>query len=138
MTKTFSSWLAVCTALLTLLWSQPPARADDDWTAQAVSNGPLMVRSVHLRAWKQGVLVSGMVARRIGYDYWTDAGCRLQIDVLDARGHIVRRAFTSYLPRPVFNTYRGIPGRSMYAAYLDVRPPVGGRVRVSAQRQSAD
>ena len=120
---------------LLLLWQAPVLWAG--WSTQRVGGGPVAIQSVAVRPWKAGVLVSGAVQRPYGYDYLSDRGYCLRIDVLDADGHLAKRVFTNYLPRPIFANYHGIPGRSTYAAYVHPAPAAGSTIRVAAQRGSA-
>ena len=101
-----------------------------------VNVGPVAIQSVEVRPWKAGVLVSGAVQRRSDYDYLSDRGYCLRIDILDGNGHLTNRVFTNYLPRPIFVTYHGLPGRSMYAAYVHPAPATGSTIRVTPQHQS--
>ena len=132
--KTRSLFLAVCA-----VWSislADAASSAQTWRTEKVSVGALEVQSVHLRRWKNGVLVSGTVNRPAGFGYPADMGYRLRIDVLDAGGALAVSQLTEYLPRPVFITYRGIPGRSTYAAYLHRAPASGSIIRVSSEREA--
>ena len=103
------------------------------WPVAAAPTGPLVVQNVQLRPWKKGLLVSGTVGRREGYDYLAGMDDCLRIDVLDQRGHVIKRVFTHYLPQPVPATYRGLVGRSTYAAFVCPAPPPGGTVTVTPQ-----
>ncbi len=113
-------WI-VCWAFLLSGWA----------VSRASAACPLVVRSVHLQRWKAGLLVSGFVVPGFGFSYLADTGWCLRIDVLDARGKLYKQAFTDYLPRPLFIAYHGTPSRSTYAIYLEMKPLLGGLVRVS-------
>ena len=101
-----------------------------------VNAGPVEIQSVNVEPWKAGVLVSGAVKHRYGYDYLSDRGYCLRIDILNADGSLAHRVFTNYLPRPILASYHGIPGRSTFSAYVHPAPAAGSTVRVSPQRQS--
>lgn len=99
---------------------------------EARSTGAVEVTSVHLRLVRGGVVVSGRVERAFGYGYpGPDAESHLDVNVLNPRGRFVGRTATTYLPRPIPVTYRGVPGRSTYAVRLPVTPVAGDTVRVS-------
>ena len=101
-----------------------------------VNVGPVAIQSVEVRPWKAGVLVSGAVRRRSDYDYLSDRGYGLRIDILDVKGRLTNRVFTNYLPRPIFITYHGLPGRSTYAVYVHPAPAAGSTIRVTPQHPS--
>ena len=102
------------------------------WAAPQVSAAsPLTVRSVHLHRCKAGLIVSGMVVPGDDFTYLADTGWCLRIDVFDAKGKLYKRVFTDYLPRPLSITYHGVPSRSTYSAYLEMKLPFGGSVGVS-------
>ena len=104
------------------------SKAEMPVAVEKVSGGGGSVASAHVRAYKSGVFVSGMVRRRSIGD--PPAGSHIDVIVLDAKRRRVAATAVNYLPHEIPHGKRGAIPQSHFTARLVALPPADGIVQV--------
>lgn len=97
---------------------------------ETISKGPVEILSVSVRPVRGGLLVSGWVERRFGYNYPEDSSLHIHVQVLDRHGRVLDEAETNYLPKPIPPPAHSFPRKAMYVVRLIDISAAATRIRV--------
>ncbi len=97
---------------------------------EALSYGPVEILSVQVQPYLGGLLVSGWVERRFGYNYPEDFSTHIHVLILDRVGQPLEQIASNYLPRPIPLAYHGSQHHAMFAVRLRTFPRAAFRIRV--------